>query len=86
MFDGAVSKNTVILSITIFKLLTVCVLFQCMCPKNYSEWRASWYKSRKGKKGYYKQIRETVPMNLEGHKQVGLVSLSVIKYVLRLID
>ena len=57
------------------------VLYKCMCPRNYAKWRTSgWGSGRharaKNKKSpYYKQIRESVPLVLEGHLQVSLFSL-----------
>ena len=50
-------------------------LYQCMCPKNYGRWRASWSRSsrRGSKRGshYYKQIQEALPLELQVHVQVS---------------
>ncbi len=46
--------------------------YGCMCSRNYDKWRASWArKKRRNRQAmYYKQIREAVPLILEGHLQV----------------
>ncbi|XP_071102680.1 sterol regulatory element-binding protein cleavage-activating protein-like [Haliotis cracherodii] len=45
------------------------MLYKCMCSRNYSKWRRSWTKVKRRKKGYYKQIKESVPLVLKGHRQ-----------------
>ena len=47
-------------------------LYKCMCPRNYAKWRSNWGKGhgKRKKSPYYKQIRESMPLVLEGHLQV----------------
>lgn len=45
-------------------------LYRCMCSRNYSRWRHSWGRGgRRRSKGYFKQIKESMPLVLAGHKQ-----------------
>lgn len=46
------------------------MLYRCMCSRNYSKWRHSWARSgRRRSRGYFKQIKESVPLVLSGHTQ-----------------
>ena len=45
------------------------VLYRCVCSRNYAEWRSSWNSSPDFKFNETTQIvRETVPIELDGHK------------------
>lgn len=50
------------------------LLYKCMCSRNYAKWRSSWSKTRRSRFNwpYYKQIRESVPLLLQGHLQVHI--------------
>ena len=65
---------TVLLGIASAVLLTFLIvsLYRCMCSRNYAKWRSSWSKTRRSRFNwpYYKQIRESVPLLLQGHLQV----------------
>ena len=70
---------TILLLMAHFTLLTyiLVALYRCLCSRNYAKWRSSWGKSgrssrHKNKSPYYKQIRESVPLVLNGHMQVGV--------------
>ena len=56
---------------TILLVYFMMVLYRCMCSRNYAKWRSSWSRVRKNKKSsmYFKQIKESVPLILEGHRQ-----------------
>lgn len=64
---------TVLLGIASAVLLTFLIvsLYRCMCSRNYAKWRSSWSKTRRSRFNwpYYKQIRESVPLFLQGHLQ-----------------
>ncbi|CAH1788116.1 unnamed protein product [Owenia fusiformis] len=47
-------------------------LYRCMCSRNYAKWRTSWTRLKRSKRKssqYVKQIIDTLPLVLEGHKQ-----------------
>ena len=54
----------------LFILYLVMVLYRCVCSRNYAEWRSSWnHPDYKVPKDTYTQIvRESVPIELDGHK------------------
>ena len=69
--------TTVLLGIAsaILLVYSMTKLYQCMCSRNYAKWRSSWSKQKRQRirhSPYYKQIRESVPLVLEGHAQVCL--------------
>ena len=50
-------------------------MYKCMCSRNYARWRSSWQRKRRVRRrrhgdGYYTEFRETVPLVMDGHKQV----------------
>ncbi|GFN75373.1 sterol regulatory element-binding protein cleavage-activating protein [Plakobranchus ocellatus] len=58
-----------ILSVIVITYFMV-MLYRCMCSRNYSRWRHSWARSsRRRSRGYFKQIKESVPLVLSGHTQ-----------------
>ncbi|KAK3733745.1 hypothetical protein RRG08_026859 [Elysia crispata] len=63
---------TVVLCILSVIVITyfMTMLYRCMCSRNYSRWRHSWARSgRRRSRGYFKQIKESVPLVLSGHTQ-----------------
>ena len=48
-----------------------------MCSRNYAKWRTSWSKAKRLRKQkqsmYYKQIKESLPLTLKGHRQVCIL-------------
>lgn len=57
-------------------IASICLLFfitlsmyKCVCSRNYAKWRASWQRRLRKANKYYKQIRESVPLILNGHIQ-----------------
>ena len=70
---------TILLGIAtlILSMYFMVLLYRCMCSRNYAKWRASWHRHRKAHRKsspYYKQIRESVPLILEGHSHVSFDS------------
>lgn len=62
---------TILLGIASFFLLVFIMLsmYKCMCSRNYAKWRSSWQRRLRKANQYYKQIRESVPLVLNGHIQ-----------------
>ncbi|CAG0895526.1 unnamed protein product [Cyprideis torosa] len=60
------SQDYLVVFISYFTL----VLYNCVCTRNYAEWRASWSEEAKGKDGDGQQVlMEAVPLRLLGHQQ-----------------
>ncbi|GAB6026796.1 hypothetical protein CHUAL_013289 [Chamberlinius hualienensis] len=64
---------TVILAIPsiVFLLYVMVVLYQCICSKNYAEWRSSWSQSgsKSARDMIAQMVVEAMPIVLDGHPQ-----------------
>ena len=53
----------------LFILYLIMVLYRCICSRNYAEWRSSWNNPEiKAMDSYTQIVRESVPIELDGHK------------------
>ena len=53
----------------LFILYLIMVLYRCICSRNYAEWRSSWNNPEiKAMHSYTQIVRESVPIELDGHK------------------